>query len=161
MEQRDSAVVPNGLKDVPQNTDLTNRFAVRATLYNEMTDAQARRIADATQQPPADSVDVARELDKVRFAWNYSPSPQPEQDFWALHDQTLQQAMAQVPPGAPPEQVQAAHNMAETTALQQIYPYRAELVGIGTRVLDDQVARAVRIKRLVEGQTGGSDAGNG
>jgi hypothetical protein len=143
---------------MPAKPDIANRFAARAVLFNQMTDAQARRIAAATDQPPADSVDVMKQPDMAKRAWAFSPSPQPEQDFWALHDQTLQAAMAQLPPDAPPEQVQAAHNMAETTALKQVYPYRSELVGIGTRMLDAQIDRAARIKRLVEGDQAGGQA---
>lgn len=139
------------------NTDLQNRFAVRAALYAEMTDQQAQRIAASTDQPPANSTDVAGKPELAK-AWNYSPSPQPEQDFWALHDQKLQQNLAQVqanPPSDPADlqqAVQAAHNDAETATLNQVYPYRADLIGIGSRVLEDQVSQAERIKRIVEGR---------
>lgn len=142
---------------MPSDTDLQNRFAVRAKLLNEMTDAQARRLAAATDQPPANVQDMAKNPDKLVAAWNFTPSQDPATDFWTMHDQVLQQNMAELPSDAPPEAVVAAHNDAETKALNAVYPYRADLVGVGSRVLEDQVSQADRIKRLVDGRTQGTD----
>jgi hypothetical protein len=133
--------------------DTQNRFAARAKLLNETQDAQARRLAAATAQPPPDAQDLAGKPDQLARAWNYTPSPTPAEDFWTLHDQVLQQNLAQLGPQAEPAAVVAAHNDAETKALKAVYPYRADLAGIGTRVLEDQVAQAERIRRIVEGRT--------
>ncbi len=142
------APVPSG---APPKPNLANRFVQRALLYNQQTDEQAQRLAAATAQPPGNMQDLSGKPDQLAKAWSFSPSANPAQDFWAMHDQVLQQNMAQVPPDAPPEVITAAHNAAETQALNAIYPYRAELSGIGTRPLEDQVAQAERIKRIVEG----------
>ena len=99
---------------------------------------------------------MASKPDQLVRAWNYTPpehAQTPEQDFWTIHDQALDQAVSQLPPDASPEMLQAAHNQAETQALNTVYPYRAELAGIGTKVLEDQVKQADRIKRIVDGRT--------
>jgi len=133
-----------------QKPDVTNRFVARALLYNELTDQQARRLAAATDQAPANTKDLSGNPDKLASAWQYTKSQDPAAEFWQLHDQTLQQNLAAVPPDAPPEVITAAHNDAETKALNAIYPYRAELMGVGTKVIEDQVAQADRIKKLVD-----------
>jgi hypothetical protein len=138
---------------VSPKPDLQNRFVARAKLLNEMTDAQAKRLAAATAQPPADSTDLLSKPEQLMRAWNYSPSQTPEQDFWAMHDQVLQKNLSEVPSDAPPEVVQAAHNDAETQALNAVYPYRGDLIGVGTRMMDDQIKQAARIKRMVDGHT--------
>jgi hypothetical protein len=140
---------------VPDSPDLKNRFVARAVLYNETTDALARRIAAATEQPPANTQDMSGDPAKLAAAWHFSPSQNPAADFWAMHDQQLQQNLSQVPPDAPPEIVTAAHNDAETKALNAVYPYRGELIGVGSRVIEDQVAQADRIKRLVDNHLAG------
>ena len=131
-------------------TAAQNRFAKRADLWLSASDAQAQRIADGWTEPPANSSKLS--TDQVQQLWNDSPSEQPEQDFWTQHDQALASALAQLGPGADPQQVQAAHNQAETAALDSVYPFRAQLVGIGTTELEQQVKRADQIKQLVDGQ---------
>lgn len=124
----------------------SNRFEQRANLYLSMADAQAQRIADGWNEQPADSTRLGP--DQLRQLWAYSPSQQPEADFWAMHDQLLQQALLQADPSKP-EQIDMAHHQAETKALEAIYPYRAQLAGIGTAQIDEQVKRAEHVQRLV------------
>lgn len=140
-----------GTAPAPAKPNLQNRFVARAVLYNETANAQAQRLAVATSQPPANSTDLAAKPGELAQAWHFSPSQSPAADFWQMHDDTLAQNLAKVPPGSPPDIFHAAHSDAESKALNAVYPYRAELIGQGTRQLEDQVAQAARIKRLVEG----------
>lgn len=127
-----------------------NRFQARADRYLSTADAQAQRIADGWNEPPANSHKLT--TDEIRQLWSYSPSEQPEQDFWAMHDQVLQQNLAQLGPQADQQALAAAHGDAEQQALAAIYPNRAQLAGLGATELEEQVKRADQIKRLVEGQ---------
>src|SRR5207237_4955172 len=85
--------------------------------------------------------------------WHYKTAQPPEAAFWEKQDQWLQHSMAQLGTDAPPEAIVSAHNDAETQALNAVYPYRSDLVGIGSRVLEDQVAQSDRISRIVQGRT--------
>ena len=109
----------------------TPRFEKRADLYNAMADERAQRVSDAWDQRPPNTVQPSPQ--DVHAAWHFSPSPNPQQDFWNVHDQSLQQALLQAGPNPAPEDVQAAYKQAELTALQQVYPYRlmvAPIVGV-------------------------------
>lgn len=125
----------------------SNRFEARARLYLTMADSQAQRIAQGWDETPADSKKLSP--DELRQLWNYSPSPQPEQDFWSAHDQALAQAMSGLQDPTDPEQVQNAHSQAENKALESTYPWRAQLLGVGTAGIDEQIRRAAQLSKLV------------
>lgn len=144
------SAISTGTAPGPPKPNLQNAFVRRAMLYNEVTNAQAQRLATATTEPPANTQEMSSKPDELAKAWNYTTSADPAAEFWQLHDQALQANLAQIPPGSGPEVFQAAHNDAETQALAKVYPYRAELIGVGIRQVDDQVAQADRIKKLVE-----------
>lgn len=152
--------IPPAAQAAPK-PNLENRFVQRAILYNQAVDDQAQRLAAATSQPPANAQDMSGDPAKLAAAWNFSPSQNPAADFWQLHDQTLAQNMAQVQPDSPPEMITAAHNNAETTALNAIFPYRGELMGVGTRPLGDQVSQAERISKIVDNHVAGLVDTNG
>lgn len=127
-----------------------NRFEQRADLYLSTADAMAQRISDGWNEQPADSRKLTP--DEIRQMWQFSPSEQPESDFWALHDQVLADNLNQLGPNPSQDAIAAAHNQAEMQALQAVYPNRAQLAGLGSMEIDGQVQRADQIQRLVAGQ---------
>ena len=117
------------------NTDrIRNTMERRAHLIVEAMEAQAERMDAAMNEPPAGQVGV--DAQRVREMWTFSPFPQPEQAFWAMHDLLLSQ-------GAPPD-------MAEMRALEAVYPQRLVLAKVGATTIARQIALAERAARLVE-----------
>lgn len=114
-----------------------NRFERRAELYAQTAQAQARRLADMTDEPPANSTRVAG--DQARQMWQFSPyGTGGAEAFYAIHDGLVAE-------GRPVSE-------AEDTALSQAFPYRAKMVGRGSLLLEDQVKRAERLRRLADGE---------
>lgn len=119
-----------------------NTFERRARMYEDRAREQAERLAAARAEPPADSRDLKPE--EVRQAWDFSPSPQPETDFWSLHSQALDSARQQG--------IERPEEAADAAAMTEVYPYRAKLVGMGTAPLKIAVQRAERLRRLIDRQ---------
>lgn len=124
-----------------------NPLERRARLAVQTMDAVARRAADAIDAPPPDSMEPTPA--QARQAWEWSPRPDPATAYWQRHDAVLADAMQRIDPNDP-EQRQAAALEAERTALQEVYPYRALLVGLGSADLERQMARAKRLASLAQ-----------
>ena len=108
---------PERLPKEPNLDDLQNSFERRGLLLAQAIEEQGRRISDAMQQPPTGATKLAPE--QIRDYFRYSPNGTDEvannEAFWQIHDQVLVQT------GDPAQ--------AEQQALQQVYPYRAMLIG--------------------------------
>jgi hypothetical protein len=133
-----------------------NRIEKRADLYNTEADARARRVANSWDQVPAESRVLTPE--NAHAMWHYTMSPQPEQDFWSVHDATLQQTLAGNPQPKP-EDVQLAHKQAELAAIQAVYPYRLMVAPVQDLEPQAAVQRAERahqmVQRVEQGGAGG------
>lgn len=125
-----------------------NTFARRARLYENTAVEQAKRIADARAEPPANSRDVTPDV--ARTAWYQSPSPQPDQDFWQVHGLALQEART--------KGIERPEEAADAAAMMAVYPFRAKLVGMGSVPMEIAVQKAERLKRMVDGPDSGKGA---
>jgi hypothetical protein len=134
----------------------SNRLEKRALLYNQMADERATRVAAAWNEQPAESVNPTPQ--QVHAMWNFSPSQNPQADFWAIHDQTLQQAVAQLGPNPKSEDVQAAYQQAELTALQQVYPWRLKVAPVMGLEPDMAVQKAHQVFGIVQRVQNGGQA---
>jgi hypothetical protein len=119
--------------------DIQNIFERRGALLALGVQEQGQRLAEAMAQPPTNAV----KLDQGQLAdfWRYSPVARDEASanaaFWIVHDRVLQET------GDPAK--------AEQTAMEQVFPWRAALVGRGVASIDKQVEQAQSIRKLVDG----------
>ena len=110
-----------------------NRFERRARRYVDAAHATARRLVKRLDQPPARSIELSPR--EVRELYDYSESDDPASDFWALHDRILEET--------------GDHTQAEVGALRAVYPWRADLAGVGVSELDQVVADTKKLLQIV------------
>lgn len=136
------------------NSKGLDRFNARAKLYNTMAADAASRIADAW----GDVAPNQQQPSKVELAamWNFTRSPNPAQEFYQRHDLALQQNLSQIPDTADVHEkqlaVMQAHQQAEQTAMDAVYPYRAVAYMRDALDVEQQVKMANRVASLVSGQ---------
>lgn len=134
-------------------SDIPNTFERRATLIVDALHAQAERMVDAMSEPPPGMQEP--DAATVRVMWDFSPFPHPEQAFWELHDLTLGPLIAQVAAAPMPgdqrmNAMRQAHQQAELTALQKVYPQRAKLALLGVTTIERSVKLAEHAARLLQ-----------
>ena len=130
---------PKALPQVQDPQDIQNIFDRRGALLAQAVQERGQNIAQAWNEQPTNSV----KLDQGQLIdfWRFSPGARSEAEanlnFWQVHDQVLAQT-------GDPQQ-------AEQQAMQQVFPYRAQLVGQGVANIDRQVEQAQAIRRIVDG----------
>lgn len=129
-----ATVAPDGtLAHRPPADKITNPFERTATMILDTAEAWAERLADNLGEHPADHAPVDNAT--VHEMFHFSPyGLDAPMRFWALHDQLLQTAMAANDPDP------AA--VAERGALEEVYPYRAQLALLDSLGPAQRVARA-------------------
>lgn len=133
---------------------IPNTLERRSALIVDMLEDQAERMVQAMNEPPPGMQEP--DTQQVRAMWTFSPYPNPERTFWAIHDMLLPSLLAQISAqqGMPGDErmkaVRGAHQQAELAALQRVYPQRAKLVMLGTTTIDRSVQLAKRARRLTE-----------
>jgi hypothetical protein len=118
--------------------DVVNPFERTAALLVDTLEDHGQRLAQNTNEQPADSVPLDR--DKLKDMWYFSPAPNAvaaDALFWQTHDQVLQQT--------------GDHQQAEQQAMQAAYPYRSKLIGAGVASAQKQVDDAERLRKLIDG----------
>jgi hypothetical protein len=125
---------------MPAKANLSEMELRARALYDAQVH-EAKELAKAMADEPL--VDAAEPSDEeVAEAWNFSREPDPASSFWALVE------MATIG-GMPREQ-------AEELALREVYPARADLLGLGVFPLEIQVKRAERCARIAKRIADGS-----
>jgi hypothetical protein len=123
----------------PKLDDLKNLFDRRGLLLAQGVEEQGKRVAEAMQQPPTNSVKLTP--GQIRDYWRFSPNGMDDaannDKFWEIHDQVLAQT------GDPA--------LAEKQAMQQVFPYRGTLAQLGIASAERQVEMAEHLRGVVDG----------
>jgi hypothetical protein len=135
---------------------IQNSLERRATLIVDMLADQAQRIVDNLDEPPPGTHEPDPET--VRMMWSFTPfGSRAEAAFWTIHDLALDKLTSEIAAQAqsmPADQkmqaLRQAHQQAEMTAMQKVYPHRAELLMLGITTPERSVELAEKASRLVE-----------
>ena len=134
---------------------IRNTMERRATLIVEMLEDSAQAIVDTLDEPPPGTQEPDNA--QVRAMWNYTPfGARAPQAFWGLHDLALEKLMGEIsampdlPAAERVKMIRSAHQKAEQTAMQKVYPHRASLILLGVTTPERSVQLAERAKRLAE-----------
>lgn len=131
---------------------IENSIERRATLIVDMMEDQANRMVAAMDEPPPGMQEP--DTATIRAMWAFSPYPNPVKAFWELHDLQLPLLLNQVAsqPGMSGDErlkaIRSAHQQAELTALQRIYPQRAKLCMLGITTIERSVQLADHAAQL-------------
>lgn len=124
-----------------RSEEISNPFERQASMILDSAEGQAQRLSENLGEAPAGSDPVSNET--VHEMWHFSPFGQDApREFWRQHDQMLTEAINNGDPDP--------YAVAEHTALQAVYPYRAELAQMDHLSPEQKVKRANELRAQTE-----------
>jgi hypothetical protein len=139
-----TTIQPNSvLAKRPPPEEIKNPFERTAAMVVQGAEDYAKRLAGSLSEQAADTMPA--DGSTVNEMWHFSKYGQAAPEtFWQVHDQILQQAIQADDPNP--------YAAAERGALDEVYPYRAQLALLDVLGPEERVARAEHLAGIVHNQ---------